>query len=135
MPIVGFNFEKIIIEKKNKITERLNIKNDLVIVGLESEKLNLSKSEDILKFNFKFSVNYEPKVGEILLEGNVLYMDEESKTKEILAGWKKDKKVPKDLAPKLLNTILAKCNIKALTLTQEVNLPPHIKLPILKSRD
>ena len=135
MPIVGFNFEKIVVEKKNKITEKLNIKNDLAIVGLEQEKLNISGSDDIIKFNFKFSVDYEPKVGEILLEGNVLYMDEESKAKEILLGWKKDKKIPKDLAPQILNTILAKCNIKALTLTQEVNLPPHIRLPILKSKD
>jgi hypothetical protein len=134
MPIVGFNFEKIRIEKKNKITEKLNVKNDLAIVGLEQEKLNISGSEDVLKFNFKFTVNYEPKVGEILLEGNVLYMEEGTKAKEILDGWRKDKKLPKELAPKLLNTILAKCNIKALTLTQDVNLPPHIKLPILKSR-
>ena len=61
-------------------------------------------------------------------------MEDEGKTKLILDGWKKDKQLPKDLAPKILNTILAKCNIKALNLTQEVNLPPHIRLPILKPK-
>ena len=29
----------------------------------------------------------------------------------------------------LVNTILAKCNVKALSLEQEVNLPPHMNLP------
>ncbi|MCD4759742.1 hypothetical protein K8R33_02550 [archaeon] len=134
MPIVGFNFEKITIEKTSQITGKLNIKNDLSIKSLEQEKLNLTSAENVLKFNFEFLVNYEPKVGKINLNGNVLYMEDEKKVKEILDGWKKDKKLPEDLAPQILNTILAKCNIKALSLTQEVNLPPHIRLPVLKPK-
>ena len=51
------------------------------------------------------------------------------KTKEILASWKKDKKVPKELMAGLLNTILTKCNIQALILSQEINLPAPIPLP------
>lgn len=134
MPIVGFNFDKIMIEKNNKIAGKLQIKNDLSITTLEQEKLNITGSDEVLKFNFKFTVNYEPKIGKIDLEGNVLYMEEPKKSKEILDGWKKDKKLPKELGPQILNTILARCNIKALNLTQEVNLPPHIRLPILKPK-
>jgi len=134
MPIIGFNFDRISIEKTNKISEKLSIKNDLSITNLEKEKLNLSPKESVLKFDFKYSVDYEPKVGKIILTGNLLYMEEEKRATEILTGWKKDKRIPTDIGPQVLNTILAKCNIKALNLTQDVNLPPHIKLPILKTK-
>jgi hypothetical protein len=134
MSIIGFNFEKITVEKKNKITSKLNVKNNLSIVNVEQEKLNLTSTGDVLKFNFEYTANYEPKIGQIFLGGHILVMEESPKVKQILEDWKKDKKLPKELMSQILNTILAKCNIKALGLTQEVNLPPHIKLPMLKNK-
>jgi len=133
MSIIGFNFEKIMIERKGKINSQLKIKNNLSIVNVEQEKLNLTSSGDVLKFNFEYTAEYEPKVGKIVLEGHILVMDDPKQVKEVLDGWKKDKKLPKEMMPQILNTILAKCNIRALSLTQDVNLPPHIKLPILKT--
>ena len=35
---------------------------------------------------------------------------------------------------KVLNFVLAKCNIKALALSQDVNLPPQIPLPKLTAK-
>jgi len=134
MSIIGFNFEKIVVEKKNKISSKLSVKNNLSIVNVEQEKLNLTNSGEVLKFNFEYTVDYEPKIGQIFLGGNILVMEDSKKVKEILDEWVKDKKLPKELMSQILNTILAKCNIKALGLTQEVNLPPHIKLPILKTK-
>ena len=133
MSIIGFNFEKIMIERKGKINSQLKIKNNLSIVNVEQEKLNLTSSGDVLKFNFEYTAEYEPKVGKIVLEGHILVMDDPKQVKEVLDGWKKDKKLPKEMMPQILNTILAKCNIRPLSLTQDVNLPPHIKLPILKT--
>ena len=133
MSIIGFNFEKIMIERKGKINSQLKIKNNLSIVNVEQEKLNLTSSGDVLKFDFEYTADYEPKVGKISLEGHILVMDDPKRVKEVLGGWKKDKKLPKEMMPQILNTVLAKCNIKALGLTQEVNLPPHIKLPMLKN--
>lgn len=132
MPIVGFNLNQISAEKSNKITGKLNIKNDLAIKGIEQEKIALEKSEEILKFNFEYIINYEPNIGKIAITGNILYMDEPKKIKEILNDWKKQKKLSKELAPRILNTILSKCNIKALNLSQDINLPPHIKMPFVK---
>jgi hypothetical protein len=134
MSIVGFNFEKIMIEKKNKVNSNLKIKSNLSITNLEQEQLNLTGTGDVLKFNFEYTTDYEPEVGKILLKGNLLYLEDPEKVKGILEDWKKDKKLPKPLMAQIFNTILAKSNIKALSLTQEVNLPPHIKLPILKSK-
>mgnify|MGYP001603832446 CR=1 FL=1 len=84
---------------------------------------------DILKFMFEFTSKYEPNVGNILFEGELLYMEEPKIAKEILSDWKKNKKLPKELMAGLLNTILIKCNVQALILSQQVNLPPPIPLP------
>ena len=46
-------------------------------------------------------------------------------------SWKKNKKIGDEkVALQVLTTILTKCNIKALTLSQEIGLPPPIPLPI-----
>ena len=95
------------------------------------EQLTIGPSEEILKFIFEFSVNYGT-AGDTLLEGHVVYMDSPEKIKEYLSSWEKDKSIPTDIMSQILNTILFKCNVKALNLSQEVNLPPHIQLPRVK---
>lgn len=134
MPIVGFNFEKIMIERQNKITGKLSIKNNLNITNIEKEKLNITNSEDVLKFNFSYTVVYEPEVGQINIAGHLLFMDNSKQIKDILSDWEKKKSLPKELAPQILNTILARCNIKSLGLSQEVGLPPHVRLPLIRNK-
>ncbi len=132
MPIVGFNFDKIGAKKDNKITGKVQINNNINITSVEQEKLSITSSDDILKFTFEFKAGFEPKIGAIQINGHILYMDEPKKIGEIMKSWKKDKSISKDLAPLIMNTALAKCNVKALTLSQDVNLPPHIRLPLVK---
>jgi len=132
MPVIGLNLDKIDAEKINKISGKVEIKNNLSITNVEREKLNLGKSEEVLKFYFEYSINYEPNIGSIILKGGVLYMEDSEKIKNILSGWEKDKKIPQELTTTILNTVLAKCNIKALNLSQEINLPPHLRLPLVK---
>ena len=56
-------------------------------------------------------------------------MDDSKSVKEILDGWKKDKRLPKETMTNVLNTILGKCNVEALILSERINLPPPIPLP------
>lgn len=132
MTIVGFNFEKIFAERNSSLQGNINIRNNLNIVDVAEEKLPIQKSEEVLKFNFEYMVEYMENIGQIKIAGHVLLMDEQKKTKEILKYWKKEKKVTDDVMQQIINTILFRCNIKALSLSQEVNLPPHIPLPLLE---
>ena len=56
-------------------------------------------------------------------------MNQPDKQDEIVKGWKKNKQVPKETMTEVLNTILARCNVSALMLSRDVNLPPPIPLP------
>ena len=129
--IIGFGFTKLSAEKEENAKGKIDINNNVSIKDVLEENLALGrdKQQNILKFIFEFTSKYEPNVGNILFEGELLYMEEPKKAKEILADWKKNKKLPKELMAGLLNTILTKCNIQALILSQQVNLPPPIPLP------
>ena len=128
--IVGFGFTKITAEKNESAKGKIDINNNVSVKDVVEDNLSLGKEKQTaLKFSFEFASKYEPNLGKIALEGNLLYMADAKKAKEILASWKKDKKVPQEIMAGLLNTILTKCNIQALILSQDVNLPPPIPLP------
>lgn len=128
--IVGFGFTKLSAEKNEAPKGKIDINNNVSIKDVREDSLSLGKDQqNVIKFIFEFTSKYEPSIGTILFEGELLYLEESKKAKEILNSWKKDKKIPKELMEGLLNTILTKCNVQALILSQEVNLPPPIPLP------
>jgi hypothetical protein len=130
MPIVGFNFTKIHVERKGAIKGRLNISNDVALKDVKERNLALSGAKQKgISFVFDFNSKYGPDVGQINLAGEILYIGEAAEVDNILAEWKKGKKVPKEVMTAVLNTALTKCNIQALILSQEINLPPPIPLP------
>jgi len=136
MTIIGFNFNEIKVNRKDGIKGKINIKNNVVIKDIQEKDLNLGdKSQNALKFIFEFSSKYEPDLGDIILVGDLLFMESSGKIKEILTEWKKTKKVPKDIMAAILNTVLTKCNIEALVLSQKVNLPPPIPLPSVRQEE
>ena len=128
--IVGFNFTKISAERNEGVKGKININNNVSIKNVEEKSLALANEKQKgIKFTFEFSSKYEPKLGDITIWGDVLYMADEKKSKEIMDGWKKDKKVPKDTMTSILNTVLSKCNVQALIISRDINLPPQIPLP------
>ena len=128
--IVGFNFTKLSAEKNEKAKGKIDISNNVSIKDIQESDISFGKDkQSVIKFIFEFTSKYGPSVGTILFEGELLYLEEPKKIKELLGNWKKDKKVPKELMAGMLNTILTKCNIQALILSQEINLPPPIPIP------
>lgn len=136
MTIVSFNFLSMNAEKKNAIKGKVNINNNVTIKDVEEKDLSLGvNKQQSLRFIFEFISKYDPNVGSITLTGDVLFIEEAKKIKEILDGWKKNKKLPKEVTSKVLNTILLKCNVQALILSEQLNLPPPIPLPKIQIKD
>ncbi len=136
MSIVGFNFDKILVERFNNVEGQIKVKRDLSIKDIKKQEFSLGskKKEELLKFDFEFSVNYEPKVGSIVINGHILFLEDSSELKKILDTWKKSKELAPQLTALLLNTALMRCNIKALSLIQDVGLPPHLQLPTISPK-
>ena len=131
MPIVGFNFDKLSVERKASLQKGMKATHNITIDDIKEEPLNLGEKtkKQGLKFSFEYVVDYQPKIGEVLIKGHILYLDDEKKIKEIVSKWKKEKKMDADITAHLINTAIIKSTIKALTLAQDLNLPPHLPIP------
>lgn len=130
MAIVGFNFTKIDVERKETPKGDIKIKNNIRIVDVKEYDIGLSaKSQKSVSFSFAFESIYDPSVCNIKLSGNVLYMDSVENINKLLDGWKKNKTVPKEVMGTVLNTALARSSIQSVILSQEMNLPSPIPLP------
>jgi len=129
MAIIGFNFDKMLVEKTNTINKPVRVTNNVQITDAKEYKnVEQNIKQGIIKFDFEFITQYVD-VGKIELLGHLLYTESPEKLKQILDAWKKKKDMDKVLMAYLINAVLVKGNIKALQLSQDANLPPHIRLP------
>jgi hypothetical protein len=130
MAIVGFSFVKMVVERKNFVKGKVNIANNISIKDVHEHDLSLGKDKQpALKMTFEFTSKYKPDIGDITLTGEVINLEDEKKTKEILKEWKKSKKLPQEVMTPVLNHVLNKCNIQSLILSKDINLPPPIPMP------
>lgn len=136
MPIVGFNLERILAEKKSPVNKDLRIKPNVMIKDVKIEEINLSgeKKQKLLKILFEYQAEYQPKIGNIEISGHILYTGSQKDIEKIVEKWKKEKKMSDDILLQFINTVLLRCNIKALSLSQEVNLPPQLRLPTVSKK-
>ncbi|OYT32209.1 hypothetical protein DRJ22_01830 [Candidatus Woesearchaeota archaeon] len=130
MSVIGMQFNKIIIEKTNPVKGKISVKNNVALEKVEKHEVPVGTSKQTTaRFHFKFTASYEPKIASITLKGFLTWFDKKEKIEELAKTWSKDKKIDKEIMTEVLNTILGKCNIEALVLAREVNLPPPIPLP------
>ncbi|MBC8495354.1 hypothetical protein H8D36_04330 [archaeon] len=132
MTIIAFNFTKMSAEKKKPVKGQVNISNNVGIKDVSESKLSLDAKKKALKFEFEYVSKYDADIGSIQLSGDTIYLVEIKAADEILASWKKDKKVPEKVMRELMNRILAKCNVQAVVLSRDINLPAPIPLPKMK---
>ncbi|MBI2233360.1 MAG: hypothetical protein HYU56_05575 [Candidatus Aenigmarchaeota archaeon] len=135
MPAIGFNINAID-AKVDPTTERkgnVNVNSSPSITSIEKRDVDFPLAKDVVAINFKFETKYEPKVGWITMEGEVLYTSDNPK--EMIAKWKKEKKMEDDVAIEVLNTIFRRCLAKAIEIAAELRLPPPVSFPIVKLKD
>ena len=135
MKVVGFNFLKVSAEKMHGSFENLKIDTKIDILDIKEIQTDMFKSkEELVSFEFGFNMNYNPDVAKIELKGIIVFSLEPKLAKDILKQWKENK-LPSDFRMSVLNIILRKCNIKALFLEEEMNIPFHFRLPSLSAPD
>jgi hypothetical protein len=134
MAIVGFNLDKLSIERKENIIGKFSIKSNIDISELSKSSIVLAEGKETIKVSFSFFINYEPNFAKVELKGHILLVEDSKISKKILEDWKKKKMEPK-LREQIYNLILRKANIKALALEEELNLVPHWPMPSVKAEE
>ena len=135
MSVISFNFDKIEVERKKALEAPLKAKTSIKVLEIKEEELTLAggRKDLILRFFFQYIVDYQPNQASVVLAGNVLYSGKREHLEKIVKEWKKTKKFDPEVSKDVLNHIFLRCNIKALSFEQEVNIPPHIVLPRLQT--
>jgi hypothetical protein len=135
MQIIGFTLTKVLIERKDDIKGKWKVTSKIDVKDIKEEKIEIAVGKGIAKADFEYTINYEPELGEIFFKGFILILGEPDEIKSTISDWKKKKIMLSDIKLRIFNTIFQKCNIKALELEEDFNLPPHIKLPLIKSEE
>lgn len=133
MPIVGLDFTKIHGERKG-MSGTVNVNTTSKIIDVKKSKLKgFGKDVDVLNIEFEFESILEPNVGEVRISGALIYKtDKEEDTEKILKTWKKDKKLPMEMNAEIVNHLFRKASVKALLITDSLQLPPIIGVPEIK---
>jgi hypothetical protein len=130
MGIIGFNFTKFSAERRENVGGKVNIKNNLSVQNVEKEDSRILAGDAVgLKVSFEFTSTYEPDLGKISIEANVIALEEKEPGEKILKEWEETKKLPDEFMETALNFMLRRCNIKALIFSEDLNLPLPIQLP------
>lgn len=130
MTIIGFNFTSISVEKKAPVKGKVNISNNISLKEVKDTQLALGTSNQPgLRFEFEYTSKYEPDIGSIVLKGEIIDIEEEKVVKDVVKEWKKSKSLSKEIRKNVLSHILTKCNIEAVVLSRELNLPSPIPMP------
>ncbi|HLD40538.1 MAG TPA: hypothetical protein VJB13_05370 [Candidatus Nanoarchaeia archaeon] len=132
MPIVKINVHKVNAERSLKSKGgQIKINNNVSIKEVEDLDFSVEGKKG-LKFTFAFSCHYEPELGKIDVEGQVLFVDDQAVVDEVKASWKKNKKIPMGVMEQIVNAALHKGNIQAIKISEDVNLPSPLPLPKVK---
>jgi len=131
MPVIGMNFKSIEAKINKVVKGRIDVNSTPVIKNIEERELNIIGKA--LGIEFEFKTVYNPDVGSIQLTGEILYQTD--KAKDILKEWKKNKKLSSEIVVPILNIIFRKCLAKTLTISEDLQLPPPIRFPVVKPKE
>jgi hypothetical protein len=132
MAIIGMSFktmearreeEEIKAEIKVNSVPKINSLKEITVPTLGKKVLSLA---------FEFVTSYDPRVGEIKIGGELLYLTPNNK--EILKQWEKEKKLPEAASLEVLNYLFRRCLLKVSNIAEDLQLPPPVPLPKIKPK-
>jgi hypothetical protein len=82
--------------------------------------------------DFDFTTTYTPRIGEIKIEGELLYLAE--RNKDVLEEWQRGERLPEDVSLEVFNYLFKRCLLKVANLAEDLQLPAPIPFPKIKPK-
>ncbi|MBN2202741.1 MAG: hypothetical protein JW700_00945 [Candidatus Aenigmarchaeota archaeon] len=136
MPAIGLNINGIEAKKFKEAEVGVKVNTNTNLKDVKEHGLS-PLDKKCLSVDFEFTTNYvsadDKKVADVIITGDVLFLDEEYE--KILNQWKKDKKLPDDVSLQIINVVFNKCLKKAILLSDDLQLPSPIPIPVAKKKE
>jgi len=134
MAIVGLSFNSVDAKRDKEQRIRAEIKVNSVPRINDMKEVTISSlgNKKVISMAFEFVTNYDPRVGEIKIGGDLLYMTEDNK--KLLKQWEKDKKLPEKPSLEILNYLFRRCLLKVSNIAEDLQLPPPLPMPTIKPK-
>ncbi len=133
MPFIGERINRVQ-ATRGKLSPKMEIKSNVDLSDVSLKDLGITATKKGVSFSFTFKVEYSNNGGSIEVDGELFYLDDEAKMKEIDESWKKDKKLDEKLRLSAMNRILEVSYMQAIVASEQVKLPPPIQLPRFVSK-
>lgn len=132
--MIGHSIKSLNAGRKSLVANKININSTPTIKDVKEKKISVTGVTDkqsVLSVGFEFETTYKPDIGSIKINGEIIYTGEDNK--KLLKEWEKNKKLPAEADVEIKNFLLKKCLLLGVTISQEMQLPPPLVIPSLKS--
>jgi len=133
MSVVGIKINKIEGSKNDnaKIDGPVRIGSAPRILSVTENQMNSGTGKvNVLEFSFEYYTNYDPALGNIRVNGAILYQATEDVRKNIMSSWKASNNLPKDVSAEVLTQMTQRSMLITMTLARELGLPSPLPLKI-----
>ena len=128
MPVIGIKFSSMKAEKKNTQAKgEIKVNSLPKIVSIKETTLAPFKKK-VLSVDFAFTTTYTPDIGNIKIEGEILYLSDQHT--QILKQWKSKKTTPELVNMEILNHLFRYCLLKVANMAEELQLPLPVPMPL-----
>jgi len=134
MPIVGFRFTSMEgkrMQDAPAIKGEIKVNSTPKITSVKEVNMPTFKQKAI-SVEFEFATNYDPKIAEIKITGDILYVPKN--TVKVLKDWKNNKKLPDKINIEILNNMFRRCLIKISVIADDLQLPPPLQMPMVRPK-
>ena len=143
MPVVKTLFKEVSAVNNQIRADKIKMgpkTSNISIVDIREMVQSKKSEKEGLVFTYEYTVDYpltEPKdqsLGKLKIVGEIFYIEDSDKIKEIMNGWNDNKKIPQNILTFLINVGLTDASIEGIYQAHKVGLPPSVPLPHLKPK-
>ncbi len=134
MAIIGLSFSSVEAkrDKGQRIGAEIKVNSVPRINDMKEVTLSTLGNKKVLSLAFEFVTTYNPRVGEIKIGGDLLYLADDNK--KLLKQWEKEKKLPEKPSLEILNYLFRRCLLKVSNIAEDLQLPPPLPMPTIKPK-